>query len=90
MRTATKRGDYILTATNPAFSRGEYLRAEPVVWRRSGEGDGMMNRRRIGVAAIMLALGFVVVPTTRAAAEPATTVSYPTHRLRHATDRLCI
>ena len=38
----------------------------------------MMKRRRTGVAAIMLALGFVVVPTTRAAAEPATTVSYPT------------
>jgi len=38
----------------------------------------MMNRRRIGVAAIMLALGFVVVPPTRATAEPATTVSYPT------------
>ena len=88
MRTATKRGDYILTAINPAFSRGEYLRAEPVVG--SVEGDGMMNRRRIGVTAIMLALGFVVVPTTRAAAEPATTVSYPTHRIRHATDRLCI
>ena len=46
--------------------------------RRSVGGDGMMNRRRIGVAAIMLALGFVVVPPTRAAAEPATTVSYPT------------
>ena len=38
----------------------------------------MMKRRRLGVAAIMLALGFVVVPTMRAAAEPATTVSYPT------------
>ena len=39
---------------------------------------GMVSRCRIGVAAIMLAAVLATLPITPAAAEPATTVVYPT------------